>query len=279
MTSRYYINGNILADQSGNPTTVSTKNWSGVSYDSGTKTKDGERYSKDPKHFYGSTVEYVDFDGTDYVKIKLDAPIATGEVTTHTAEQAFENVLGHAGASLYIDEVDARYFNEAKDGTTTYTGSVTKTGGLVDLVSDVNGYTEETFATGKRSADFDTDGDGMPDEWESANGLNPNDPSDANLFTIDSEKKWYSNLEVYLNSIVEDIMKEGNANAETAVDEYYPACVKTSTGIQAFNTTSAITSTEYYSLNGSRLCSPQKGVMIRVERMSNGKTIVSKVIK
>ena len=279
MTSRYYINGNILADQSGNPTTVSTKNWSGVSYDSGTKTKDGERYSKDPKHFYGSTVEYVDFDGTDYVKIKLDAPIATGEVTTHTAEQAFENVLAHAGASLYIDEVDARYFNEAKDGTTTYTGSVTKTGGLVDLVSDVNGYTEETFATGKRSADFDTDGDGMPDEWESANGLNPNDPSDANLFTIDTEKKWYSNLEVYLNSIVEDIMKEGNANAETAVDEYYPACVKTSTGIEAFNTTSAITSTEYYSLNGSRLCSPQKGVMIRVERMSNGKTIVSKVIK
>jgi hypothetical protein len=119
----------------------------------------------------------------------------------------------------------------------------------------------------------------MPDEWENANGLNPNDPSDANLFTIDTKKKWYSNLEVYLNSIVEDIMKEGNANAETAVDEYYPACVKTSTGIQAFNTTSAITSTEYYSLNGSRLCSPQKGVMIRVERMSNGKTIVSKVIK
>ena len=47
----------------------------------------------------------------------------------------------------------------------------------------------------------DTDGDGMPDEWEVANGLNPNkyDANDRNLSTA------YDNIEVYINSLVEEI--------------------------------------------------------------------------
>ena len=38
----------------------------------------------------------------------------------------------------------------------------------------------------------DTDKDGMPDEWEIANGLNPNDPSDANK---DCTGDGYTNIE------------------------------------------------------------------------------------
>ena len=44
----------------------------------------------------------------------------------------------------------------------------------------------------------DTDGDGMPDEWEKANGLNPNDPSDANK---DCTGDGYTNIEKYINGI------------------------------------------------------------------------------
>jgi hypothetical protein len=80
-----------------------------------------------------------------------------------------------------------------------------------------------------------------------------------------------------MNSIVEDIMKEGNAHAESTVEEYYPACVKTSIGHAPL--TSSILDTEYYTLDGFRLDTPQKGVMIRVERMTNGGKTVTKIIK
>ena len=117
----------------------------------------------------------------------------------------------------------------------------------------------------------------MPDEWETANGLNPNDAGDAILFTLDTKKGWYTNLEVYMNSLVEDIMKGGNADAERAVDEYYPACVKT--GIVPLKGTCSIRGTEYYTLDGFRLDAPRKGVMIRVEHLDNGGKSVTKIIK
>ena len=45
----------------------------------------------------------------------------------------------------------------------------------------------------------DSDGDGMPDEWEKKNGLNANDASDASAIKLN---KFYTNIEVYLNSLV-----------------------------------------------------------------------------
>jgi hypothetical protein len=124
----------------------------------------------------------------------------------------------------------------------------------------------------------------MPDAWETANGLNPNDAADANAYTLDSEKKWYSNIEVYLSSLVQDVMKNGNADAETAVDEYYPACKQVElpyvSGIEGVKYNTPLTmQTTYFDLQGRQLEAPQSGIMIRVEQLSNGKRIVSKVIK
>ena len=277
MTSRYFINGNTTETTKG--TITRNQDWKGVVCDKGTYTYNGERYSADKKNFYGDAVAHQTIDGVSCVKIKMDNPAPTGEVTTHSAAEAFNKVLAYGGASLYRDEIDARYMEEAKTGTAQYKGSITLSPGIIDKVSDVNGYTESTFGTASRPADFDTDKDGIPDAWELANGLNPNDDSDALTYSLDG-KGYYTNLEVYANSLVEDIMKQGNADAENKVDEYYPEC-KNPTGISQVISSypGGIAKVTYYSLNGTFLSAPQKGINIRKMLFQNGKTIVDKVVK
>ena len=277
MTSRYFINGNTTETTKG--TITKNQDWKGVVYDKGTYTYNGEIYSADKKNFYGDAVAHQTIDGVSCVKIKMDNPAPTGEVTTHSAAEAFSKVLAYGGASLYRDEIDARYMEEAKTGTAKYKGSITQSPGIIDKVSDVNGYTESSFGTASRPADFDTDKDGIPDAWELANGLNPNDGSDALTYSLDG-KGYYTNVEVYANSLVEDIMKQGNANAENKVDEYYPEC-KNPTGISQVITTNPgeIAKVTYYSLNGTLLSAPQKGINIRKILFQNRKTMTDKVIK
>lgn len=277
MTSRYFINGNTTETTKGSVTT--NKDWKGVSYDKGTYTYNDEIYSADKKNLYGDAVEHKTINGVSCVKIKMDAPAPTGEVTTHSAAESFSKVLAYSGASLYRDEIDARYMEEAKTGTAKYKGSITQSPGIIDKVADVNGYTEANFGTASRPADFDTDKDGIPDSWETANGLDPNDATDALTYSLDS-KEYYTNLEVYANSLVEDIMKQGNADAENKVDEYYPAW-KNPTGILQItgSNPSELVKVTYYSLNGTLLSAPQKGINVRKMLFKNGKTVVDKVIK
>ena len=215
MTSRYYLSGNRI-------NSTANAGWSYMSYDNGTYTINGKRYSPDPNHYNGASETYVkNSAGTDCICMQLDEPAPTDEVTTHSAVNAFNKVLAYSGASLFPDDVDQRYFTEAKNGTATYKGSVTNKAGRIDLVSDVNGYTEENFGTGSRAADFDADGDGIADAWEQANGGNLS----ANGYDLDP-KKYYTNIEVYANSLVQDIMLAGNADADDAINEYYPAYTK-----------------------------------------------------
>ena len=279
MTSRYYINGNTTETTKGSKTT--NKDWKGVSYDKGIPSLNGEYYSPDAKNFYGDAVAHTTISGKSCVKIKMDEPAPTGQVTTHSAAEAYEKVLAYVGASLYRDEIDARYMEEAKTGTAIYKGSITNSPGIIDKVSDVKGYTEANFGTGTRPADFDTDKDGIPDEWEKANGLNPNDASDAITYSLD-EKGYYTNIEVYANSLVENIMKAENQDALSRVDEYYPTTV--STGISQIENdqevgNNAIKSITYYTLNGTKLPSPNKGVNIRKIELTNGTIKTDKVIK
>lgn len=277
MTSRYFINGNTTETTKGSVT--KNKDWKGISYDKGIPSLNGEYYSPDAKNFYGDNVAHVTISGKSCVKIKMDAPAPTGDVTTHSADEAFSKVLAYSGASLYRDEIDARYMEEAKTGTAKYKGSITQSPGIIDKVADVNGYTEANFGKSSRPADFDTDNDGIPDAWETANGLNPNDASDALTYSLD-EKGYYTNLEVYANSLVEDIMKAGNANATNAVDEYYPAW-KNPTGISDYPVINPddLVKVNYYSLDGTLLSAPQTGINIRKMIFRNGKVLTDKVIK
>ena len=213
MKSRYYINGNYVHGYGAN------YDWQGVTYDNGRNT------FTDPAGYYGEG------EGAT-VSVRLDEPIEAGTVTTHDAETAFEKVRQYAGASLSRDAQDARYAEEAAQGMAIYTGSVTKLPGILDVVADQGGY---TLPSATRPEAFDEDGDGIADSWERANGLNPSDPSDATTYSLDPAK-YYTNIEVYANSIVQDIMLAGNADAISAVEEYYPAYTMTNgTQVEAIN--------------------------------------------
>ena len=119
----------------------------------------------------------------------LTEPWPAMEIAQQTAEEAYNSVLADAGCSFPTrDKVDADIIDDVTNGTAKYGNN-----GLIDVPSDVGGWPELNSTT----APTDTDHDGMPDEWETANGLNPNDPADRNGIG----EGGYTNLENYLNSI------------------------------------------------------------------------------
>jgi pectate lyase len=124
--------------------------------------------------------------------------------TTRSAWDAYEDVLRFTGAILpQRDAVDERIIHEVRNGIATYgsdtyshdqrsiSGSVPH--GIIDSQSEVGGWPELQSIP----PPIDTDGDGIPDEWEIANGLDPDDPNDSGIVTDSG----YSNLELYLNEL------------------------------------------------------------------------------
>lgn len=120
-----------------------------------------------------------------------------------SAADAFNSVLGCAGASLIRDAVDLRVINNVRNGS----------GSLIDSQSDVGGY--PALAPG--TALTDSDKDGMPDSWEIAEmqklGVTGKAVSEfkPNAYNITGK---YTNLEVYLNELVKENFPSGaNASA------------------------------------------------------------------
>ncbi len=117
---------------------------------------------------------------------------------THSALDAFKDVLSDVGNTLPVfDDHDARVVKETLNGTTTYEGSVSGDPGLPDSELDVGGY--EDYPEETRESSWDSDGDGLPDWWESAEGFDPNSPSgDFTEANTDLEGDGYTELEEYL---------------------------------------------------------------------------------
>jgi len=126
--------------------------------------------------------------------LRVLVPFAVAPVATQGAEEAFALVLEQAGA-LPRDSVDARIVEEARTGTAAHGRSYEGGGnGIIDTPEDVGGWPELVST----EPPADTDGDGMPDAWESDHGLDPANPDDGPRIREDG----YSELEVYLNSLV-----------------------------------------------------------------------------
>ena len=144
-------------------------------------------------------------DGGEYIEnLKLDEPWPAIAINQQTAEEAYFSVLDNAGASLpKRDAVDLRIIDEVRNGYATFEGQTyekdfkvvdkSKMCGIIDSQNDVGGWPELKSIP----APIDTDHDGMPDLWETKNGLNPKNAEDRN----EVGKDGYTMLENYLNSI------------------------------------------------------------------------------
>ncbi|SIT94438.1 pectate lyase family protein [Pontibacter indicus] len=124
--------------------------------------------------------------------VKTANPFEVAAIREQTAAQAYELVLAHAGASYKRDAVDARVVADVRTGKPT---SGKNKNGIIDSQQDVGGWPELKSAP----AAEDQDQDGMPDAWELQHNLDPANRADAAGYTLD---KQYTNVEVYLNSLV-----------------------------------------------------------------------------
>lgn len=215
----------------------------------------------------------VDYTFTEETKDTMRALLPTPfeAVTTHAAEEAFRQVLAYAGASLHRDAIDAVIVSDALHGETTYTGKDCKRGIInsqddlrpSDAGDDWSAWPELKSET----ASADTDGDGMPDDWETAHGLDPANPDDGSALVKtsgfigvpeDGEAPQYTNLEVYMNSLVSDITERQNQGGTLMSGQQTTAIVV------PFRPSEQMADSRIFSLEGRQVgSSPRHGVYIR----------------
>lgn len=131
----------------------------------------------------------TEYNATATEQIQLIPEIA-GKMT---AEEAYAWMLTSVGPVLPVrDEVDQYLIDEIA----TYGKAGTKNG--INSEAQLPHKGKGVLSGGVKP--LDTDGDAIPDEWEIANSLNPNDPSDAVAIDPATGYAW---IEVYANSIVE----------------------------------------------------------------------------
>lgn len=128
-----------------------------------------------------------------------------------SAETAYTNIVDSVGAALWRDAIDDRLITEltSRSGSIIDSQDELRVGGVLLGIEDLT----STF----RPAGFDTDGDGIPNDFEMTYGLDPGDPADGNMSNL--SPFGYTNLEFYLDSLVSDFFDLPPPNADFDGDQ------------------------------------------------------------
>ncbi len=131
---------------------------------------------------------------------ELDEPAAVPPISMVEAKEVYDLVLARAGC-WPRDQVSQRTVEEVKTG-----------GGAWGRNAPLE-PTDEWFLEGLTpgQAPTDTDDDGLPDEWETAHGLDPNDPADAAKLvppgkSPEDRHQGYPYIEFYLNDLADKLV-------------------------------------------------------------------------
>jgi len=117
---------------------------------------------------------------------KANAPIFDSGVVSTSSMAAYSAVLSSVGA-LPRDIVDQRVIRAVRN----------RTGSRINSQNEVGGWPDYNAG----GAAVDSDNDGIPDSWELAHGINPNDARDASNF-IHRAPSGYTWIEEYTNSLI-----------------------------------------------------------------------------
>lgn len=164
--------------------------------------------------------------------IKSNVEFTVSPVSTHAAPQAYEKVLAYAGASLKRDAIDQRIVSETKQGNYTYEGSNGSSNGLIDSQADTEGY----LLYSSEEKPVDSNNDGIPDIW--ATQYLPVGKSYRDI----EPTTGYSYLELYINSLVDHLMKACYENSNNSPSSNDFNLYGTTTGISfpSANATDAV---------------------------------------
>jgi pectate lyase len=126
---------------------------------------------------------------------RASTPFSAPAVTTDPTNILKDKVLATVGAyKPGRDAVDNRIINDVRNRT-----------GNINNIGDGGPWPD--LASGAPSLPADSDHDGIPDAWEIANGLNPNDASDGSRIASNG----YTNVENYLNALAGDPIPGGSS--------------------------------------------------------------------
>ena len=181
-TGRYYVAGNVMAGDDA----VTRDNHSAIT-DCAGKCYIPGRKSAGPDS--GISPEAIPTSGEECASCLVSSPFPSEPIHEDTPVVAYQRILESVGCSFSQDSYDREVLRQVREGIGTFGAN-----GIINSQEDVGGW--PVLKAGK--ALRDTDGDGMPDDWESKHGLNPKSASDASAYTLNED---YTNIEVYLNSL------------------------------------------------------------------------------
>lgn len=191
---KIYIDGNRILNQDNSVYPAPTyDNWAGV----------------DVKESIGITK--ADLVSASPFQTLINGENVSSVQNAESAEASYNHVVSYAGNGISPDKRTA-IDRQCADETFKGTGSCSGTSAYDASVTDLDKYRIQCGVTyeyppavlTKETAD--SDNDGMPDEWELARGLNPNDASD---YKGDYCGQGYMNIEYYINDLTVNSFPEG----------------------------------------------------------------------
>lgn len=260
---QWYLSGNLFETE--NPYNASKPAWHA---DTLAKVNADNLYG----YARGSAYRAFNLDGAtaneaNYARYVLESPAEGLPQARYDAAGAYRMVCQSAGALLpRQDEQDTRMLAEAAGNREpVFAGpTVPRNLGIIDSQEDIQFAREDYFyindsivmggypfldAVEGDSVALDSDGDGLPDLYETETGLNPADAADGAAIGADG----YSALEVYLNGVANGSIDKRRYETEEYISQQ-PEAPREPEGTVAV---SATEDGKRYDLQGRRISEPR----------------------